>query len=183
MSAVLDDLRCTGPRPDPRHAGPGADASLRHPGFRRETTKADGADRLASPYSLCANSARTRWTGGGTGAAACNRTGDVLYFACVLGRRKAVRRGSPWSGRRRPGKTAVGVALARTARRRDRVRRLHAGLSPHGHRHRQADAGGARACPFHAVDVADPDEEWTLADYQRLGEAACETLERGPARR
>ena len=33
---------------------------------------------------------------------------------------------------------------------------------------------------FHAIDVADPDQEWTLADYQRLGEAACaEITERG----
>ena len=33
---------------------------------------------------------------------------------------------------------------------------------------------------FYAIDVADPDQEWTLADYQRLGEAACaEISERG----
>ncbi len=31
---------------------------------------------------------------------------------------------------------------------------------------------------FHGVDVADPDDEWTLADYQALGEAACGDIHR-----
>ncbi len=33
-----------------------------------------------------------------------------------------------------------------------------------------------RQVPFHGVDVVDPDADWTLADYQRLGEAACEEI-------
>ncbi len=31
---------------------------------------------------------------------------------------------------------------------------------------------------FHAVDVADPDQEWTLADFQKLGDAACRDIAR-----
>ena len=29
------------------------------------------------------------------------------------------------------------------------------------------------AAVFHAVDVADPDDDWTLADFQKLGDRAC----------
>ena len=29
---------------------------------------------------------------------------------------------------------------------------------------------------FHAINAADPDQEWTLADYQRLGETACRDI-------
>jgi tRNA dimethylallyltransferase len=29
---------------------------------------------------------------------------------------------------------------------------------------------------FHGIDVADPAQEWTLADFQRLGETACDAL-------
>lgn len=71
------------------------------------------------------------------------------------------------------GKTAVGVLLAQ-----------HLGAeivsadSMQVYRH--MDVGTAKPTPrerqdavFHAIDVADPDEAWTLADYQRLGERAC----------
>ena len=71
------------------------------------------------------------------------------------------------------GKTAVGVELAR---------RLGAEIvsadSMQVYRH--MDIGTAKptaaeqsAAVFHAIDVADPDDEWTLADYQKLGDAAC----------
>ena len=43
------------------------------------------------------------------------------------------------------GKSALAIDARRAARRRDRHRRLGAGLSRHGHRHRQAVAGRARA--------------------------------------
>ena len=46
--------------------------------------------------------------------------------------------------------------------------------------YRHMDIGTAKPTPaeqrqavFHAVNVADPDAEWTLADFQRLGELAC----------
>ena len=53
--------------------------------------------------------------------------------------------------------------------------------------YRRLDIGTAKPTPaeqaqvpFHAIDVADPDDEWTLADFQRLGETACvEIAERG----
>ena len=51
--------------------------------------------------------------------------------------------------------------------------------------YRHMDVGTAKPTPaersqavFHAVDVADPDEAWTLADYQRLGERACSEIVR-----
>ena len=74
------------------------------------------------------------------------------------------------------GKTAVGVLLAQ---------RLGAEIvsadSMQVYRH--MDVGTAKPTPserrqavFHAVDVANPDEAWTLADYQRLGELACSEI-------
>ena len=71
------------------------------------------------------------------------------------------------------GKTAVSVLLAQ---------RLEAEIvsadSMQVYRH--MDIGTAKptaaeqsAAVFHVIDVADPDAEWTLADYQRLGDAAC----------
>ena len=35
-----------------------------------------------------------------------------------------------------------------------------------------------RGIPFHVVDVADPDEPWTLTDYQRVAEAAIDAAAR-----
>ena len=78
------------------------------------------------------------------------------------------------------GKTAVGVLLAQ---------RLGAEIisadSMQVYRH--MDIGTAKptvaeqsAAAFHAINVVDPNGEWTLADFQRLGEAACsETASRG----
>ncbi len=78
------------------------------------------------------------------------------------------------------GKTAVGVLLAQ---------RLGAEIvsadSMQVYRH--MDIGTAKPTAaeqhevvFHAVNVADPDDEWTLADFQTLGDAACyKTASRG----
>ena len=78
------------------------------------------------------------------------------------------------------GKTAVGVLLAQ---------RLNAEIvsadSMQVYRH--MDIGTAKPTPteqrqaaFHAVNVADPDQDWTLADFQRLGEQTySEIVSRG----
>ncbi len=76
------------------------------------------------------------------------------------------------------GKTAVGILLAA---------RLGAEIvsadSMQVYRH--MDIGTAkptaeeqREAVFHAIDVADPDQDWTLADYQKLGEATCRDIVR-----
>lgn len=71
------------------------------------------------------------------------------------------------------GKTVVGIHLAA---------RLGAEIvsADSMQVYRQMDIGTAKptldeqqAAVFHAINVADPDQEWTLADYQRLGDAAC----------
>lgn len=71
------------------------------------------------------------------------------------------------------GKTAVGVRLAQ---------RLGAEIvsADSMQVYRRMDIGTAKptadeqnAAVFHAVNVADPDDEWTLADFQKLGEVAC----------
>ncbi len=70
------------------------------------------------------------------------------------------------------GKTAVALDLARrlpieiiSADSMQVYRRLDIGTAkPTAHERAQT--------PFHAVDVAEPDQEWTLADFQALGEAA-----------
>ena len=71
------------------------------------------------------------------------------------------------------GKTAVGVHLARRL-----GGEIVSADSVQVYRH--MDIGTAKPTPaertqavFHGVSVADPDDEWTLADYQSLGEAAC----------
>jgi len=74
------------------------------------------------------------------------------------------------------GKTAVGIHL---------VMRLGAEIvsadSMQVYRH--MDIGTAkptedekRQAAFHAINVADPDQFWTLNDYQRLGDEVCHTL-------
>lgn len=78
------------------------------------------------------------------------------------------------------GKTAVGISLAQ---------RLEAELVSANSLqvYRRMDIGTAKPTPversqaaFHAIDVADPDQEWTLADFQALGERACaEITDRG----
>jgi tRNA dimethylallyltransferase len=74
------------------------------------------------------------------------------------------------------GKTAVGIALAA---------RLGAEIvsADSMQVYRLMDIGTAKPTPeeqrqvvFHAIDVANPDEEWTLADYQRLGDASCHAI-------
>lgn len=71
------------------------------------------------------------------------------------------------------GKTAVGVLL---------VQRLGAEIisadSMQVYRHMdigtaKPSEGDQRQAVFHAVNVADPNDDWTLADFQRLGDAAC----------
>jgi len=71
------------------------------------------------------------------------------------------------------GKTAVGVVLAQ---------RLNAEIisADSMQVYRGMDIGTAKPtlaeraeAAFHAVDVADPDQEWTLADFQALGERVC----------
>lgn len=71
------------------------------------------------------------------------------------------------------GKTAVGLHLAA---------RLGAEIvsADSMQVYRQMDIGTAkptaeerRQAVFHALDVADPDQNWTLNDYQRLGDEAC----------
>ena len=74
------------------------------------------------------------------------------------------------------GKTAIGIHLAA---------RLGAEIvsadSMQVYRH--MDIGTAKPTPeerrrvsFHAIDVADPDQDWTLTDYQSLGDAVCRRL-------
>ena len=74
------------------------------------------------------------------------------------------------------GKTAVGIHLAA---------RLGAEIvsadSMQVYRH--MDIGTAkptaeerRQAAFHAIDVADPDQDWTLNDHQRLGDEACRAI-------
>ena len=74
------------------------------------------------------------------------------------------------------GKTAVGIHLAQ---------RLGAEIvsTDSMQVYRYMDIGTAKPTPdeqrqtvFHAIDVADPDQDWTLADYQRLGESACSKI-------
>jgi tRNA dimethylallyltransferase len=74
------------------------------------------------------------------------------------------------------GKTAVGVLLAErlgaeivSADSMQVYRRMDIGTA------KPTAAEQSRAV-FHAINVVNPDEEWTLADYQQLGEAACRTI-------
>ena len=71
------------------------------------------------------------------------------------------------------GKTAVGILLAE---------RLKAEIvsADSMQVYRYMDIGTAKPAAaeqaqavFHAINVADPDQEWTLADFQHLGESAC----------
>lgn len=92
----------------------------------------------------------------------------------MLGRRIAL------VGPTAAGKTAVGVALAR---------RLNAEIisADSMQVYRRMDIGTAKPTPderaqarFHGLDVTDPDEDWTLSDFQRLGALACDGIaERG----
>ena len=77
------------------------------------------------------------------------------------------------------GKTAVGLALAQT---------LDAEIisADSMQVYRRMDIGTAKPTPaeraqavFHGLDVVDPDAEWTLADFQALGERAISTFRRG----
>ena len=71
------------------------------------------------------------------------------------------------------GKTAVGILLAErlgaeivSADSMQVYRRMDIGTA-------KPTAEEQRQAIFHAVNVADPDDEWTLADFQELGERAC----------
>lgn len=71
------------------------------------------------------------------------------------------------------GKTAVGILLAGrigaeivSADSMQVYRRMDIGTA------KPTAAEQSRAA-FHGVDVADPDDEWTLADFQALGDRAC----------
>ena len=74
------------------------------------------------------------------------------------------------------GKTAVGIPLAA---------RLGAEIvsADSMQVYRQMDIGTAkptaverRQAVFHAIDVADPDQDWTLSDYQQYGNEACRAI-------
>lgn len=74
------------------------------------------------------------------------------------------------------GKTAVGIALARllgteivSADSQQVYRSMDIGTAKPTHAER------AQAV-FHAIDVVPPDALWTLADFQALGNMACDTL-------
>ncbi len=74
------------------------------------------------------------------------------------------------------GKTAVGIALAQ---------KLNAEVisADSMQVYRRMDIGTAKPtrleqtqAVFHLIDVAEPDQEWTLADFQRYAEEACQTI-------
>ncbi len=74
------------------------------------------------------------------------------------------------------GKTAVSVLLAQ---------RLGAEIvsADSMQVYRRMDIGTAKPTAqeqsqavFHAINAADPDQDWTLADYQRLGDSACRNI-------
>ena len=74
------------------------------------------------------------------------------------------------------GKTAVGIHLAARL-----AGEIVSADSMQVYRH--MDIGTAkptteerRQAAFHALDVTDPDQDWTLADYQRLGDEACRAI-------
>lgn len=71
------------------------------------------------------------------------------------------------------GKTAVSIVLARqigaeiiSADSMQVYRRMDIGTA-------KPTAEEQRRAVFHAISVADPDDDWTLADFQRLGDASC----------
>ncbi len=78
------------------------------------------------------------------------------------------------------GKTAVSIELAQKL-----GAEIVSADSMQVYRH--MDIGTAKptgaeqnAAVFHAIDVTDPSDEWTLADFQKMGDAACrETASRG----
>lgn len=76
------------------------------------------------------------------------------------------------------GKTAVSVLVAErlgaeivSADSMQVYRRMDIGTA-------KPTAAERRRAVFYAIDVADPDQEWTLADYQRLGELSCREIAR-----
>ena len=74
------------------------------------------------------------------------------------------------------GKTAVGVLLAQLLQTEvisaDSVQ-VYRGLDIGTAKPTQSEQAQVR---FHGIDVADPDQEWTLADFQSAGEATCAKL-------
>ncbi len=74
------------------------------------------------------------------------------------------------------GKTAVGIALAR-------IWGTEIVSADSMQVYQSMDIGTAKPTPaeqmqakFHAIDVAAPDAPWTLADFQALGNTACDAL-------
>ncbi len=74
------------------------------------------------------------------------------------------------------GKTAVGILLAAhlgaeivSADSMQVYRRMDIGTA-------KPTAQEQRQAVFHAVNVADPNQDWTLADFQRLGDAVCRDM-------
>ena len=66
------------------------------------------------------------------------------------------------------GKSALGLALAERHRRRDHQLRFDRGLSRLRHRHRQgARSTERRGIPHHLIDIADPTEVYTAAQFAR----------------
>lgn len=59
---------------------------------------------------------------------------------------------------------------------RDRQHGLHAGLSPHGYRHGQAESGRAGICPHHLIDIVNPDEQYDAARFVNDALAAIEDI-------
>ena len=71
------------------------------------------------------------------------------------------------------GKSALALRLARERGGGDRLLRQPAGVPRPRHRQRQADRRrSARAVPHHLIDVVDPDQDFSAADYARLARAA-----------
>ena len=86
-------------------------------------------------------------------------------------------------GGRRPRRTdRVGQVGAgprrgpRARRRRDPQRRRDDRLSRHGHRHGEGDPAERAEVPYHLLDLVDPDEEFTVAQFQRAAREALDVV-------
>ena len=134
---------------------------LRRPGLRRSNRRSGPRNRQR-PRTAASRSSF------GTGPEVCE-TGAVSSAApaprviAVVGPTAA-------------GKSDLGVSLARAPRRRGRQRRLHAALPRHGHRHRQADARGARRRPAPPPGHLGRHRAASVAEYQRLARAEIDRL-------
>ena len=83
---------------------------------------------------------------------------------------------SPSSGRPRPAR-ARSARAGRALRRRDHQLRFDRRLSRLRHRHRQGAASHERrGIPHHLIDIVDPTEEYTAAQYARDAAAAIRDI-------